>query len=104
MKLSNALILAAVASAACSSNSSQGSSSSAASKGDATLSPQCKPLPLGPLNGGVSSGIEITPAPPSVGADVPAMYFGPAPSSVNPKLVGPVQLLKSGVVDIDHTT
>eukprot|EP00884_Botryococcus_braunii_P014943 jgi/Botrbrau1/2344/Bobra.39_1s0032.1 len=34
-----------------------------------------------------------------VGANVPLTYFGPTPSQVNPMLVGPVQLLKSGVVD-----
>jgi hypothetical protein len=45
-------------------------------------------------------GDEITPAPPSIGADVPVTYFGPAPSSVNPRLVGPVTLLKSGPIDL----
>ena len=35
---------------------------------------------------------------------MPATYFGPAPSSVNPKLVGPVQLLKAGPVDLDKGT
>jgi hypothetical protein len=34
-----------------------------------------------------------------VGATVPLSYFGPSPSTTNPSLVGPVQLLKSGTVD-----
>ena len=43
---------------------------------------------------------EINPSPASIGADVPVTYFGPPPSSVEPELVGPVQLLKSGTVDM----
>ncbi len=44
------------------------------------------------------------PPPPSVGADVPLSYFGPAPSEVNldPReaaLIGPVKLLRAGQVD-----
>ncbi|MGH9986449.1 MAG: hypothetical protein ACRD8W_21100 [Nitrososphaeraceae archaeon] len=27
---------------------------------------------------------DVAPAPPSIGADVPLTYFGPAPSEVNP--------------------
>jgi len=47
---------------------------------------------------------DVTPAPPSIGADIPVTYFGPAPSSVDPRLVGPVQLLKSGTIDLDTGT
>lgn len=47
---------------------------------------------------------EVRPAPPSIGADVPLAYFGPAPSSVDKRLVGPVQLLRSGVIDEDLGT
>lgn len=47
---------------------------------------------------------DAEPAPPSIGADVPLTYFGPAPSQVDPRLVGPVQLLKSGVIDFDAGT
>jgi hypothetical protein len=47
---------------------------------------------------------DVQPAPPSIGADVPVTYFGPAPSSVDPRLVGPVQLLKSGTIDFDAAT
>lgn len=47
---------------------------------------------------------EIAPAPPSIGADVPATYFGPSPSSVNPNLVGPLTLLKSGSIDFEKGT
>ena len=47
---------------------------------------------------------EIAPAPPSIGADVPLTYFGPAPSSVQKELIGPFQLLKSGTLDEDAGT
>lgn len=47
---------------------------------------------------------DFAPAPPSIGADIPVTYFGPAPSSVDPRLVGPVQLLKSGTIDFDAGT
>ena len=47
---------------------------------------------------------EITPAPPSIGADVPVTYFGPTPSSVQRELVGPFQNLKAGKVDLDKGT
>lgn len=43
----------------------------------------------------------IAPAPPSTGAEVPPTYFGPAPSQVNPSFIGPLQLLRSGTVDIN---
>ncbi|PXF46001.1 hypothetical protein BWQ96_04257 [Gracilariopsis chorda] len=47
---------------------------------------------------------ELVPAPPSIGADVPLALFGPAPSQVDPRLLGPVQLLKSGDIDFDAGT
>lgn len=47
---------------------------------------------------------DVAPAPPSIGADVPLTYFGPAPSSVDKRLVGPVQLLRSGQLDLDAGT
>jgi hypothetical protein len=46
----------------------------------------------------------VAPAPPSVGADVPLTYFGPAPSEVNPSFIGPLQLLRSGSVDLNAST
>lgn len=46
----------------------------------------------------------IAPAPPSTGAEVPLTYFGPAPSQVNPSFIGPLQLLRSGTVDINAST
>jgi hypothetical protein len=52
------------------------------------------PGPLGP-----GPGCNLFPASASVGATVPITYFGPSPSTVNSSLVGPVQLLNSGVVD-----
>jgi len=48
---------------------------------------------------GPGPGCNLFPAPASVGASVSLSYFGPPPSQNNPSLVGPVQLLKSGVVD-----
>ena len=57
------------------------------------------PGPIGP-----GPGCDLFPAPPSVGASVPLSYFGPSPSTVNPSLVGPVQLLNSGTVDAAHGT
>jgi hypothetical protein len=45
------------------------------------------------------AGDDVQPAPPSIGADVPLAYFGPAPSTVQKELVGPVQLLTAGTID-----
>jgi hypothetical protein len=47
---------------------------------------------------------DFRPAPPSIGADIPLSYFGPSPSSVDPRLVGPVQLLTAGRVDQEALT
>jgi hypothetical protein len=47
---------------------------------------------------------EAQPAPPSVGADVPLAYFGPTPSTVQKELVGPLQLLTAGKLDLDNGT
>ncbi|GHF56558.1 hypothetical protein HNQ07_003671 [Deinococcus metalli] len=47
---------------------------------------------------------DTQPAPPSIGADIPLVYFGPAPSTVNPNLVGPKQLLTAGKIDFDKST
>lgn len=47
---------------------------------------------------------DAAPAPPSIGADVPLTYFGPAPSDVDPRLIGPVQLLKAGMIDFEAGT
>jgi hypothetical protein len=47
---------------------------------------------------------DVAPAPPSIGAAVPLTYFGPAPSTVQKELVGPVQLLRSGTIDMNEST
>jgi hypothetical protein len=47
---------------------------------------------------------DIAPAPPSIGANVPLTYFGPAPSTVQKELVGPLQLLRSGSIDMNEST
>ncbi len=60
----------------------------------------------GPAPGprGPGAGCNLFPAPASTGATVPITYFGPPPSSVNPSLVGPYQLLQSGMVDTTKGT
>ena len=47
---------------------------------------------------------DVAPAPPSIGADIPLTYFGPAPADVQKELIGPFQLLKAGQVDLDAST
>jgi hypothetical protein len=47
---------------------------------------------------------EVRPAPPSIGADVPLTYFAPPGSSDEQGLIGPLQLLRSGPVDLDAGT
>ena len=47
---------------------------------------------------------EIQPSPASIGADVPATYFGTAPSTVQKELIGPFQLLKAGTLDQEAGT
>jgi hypothetical protein len=47
---------------------------------------------------------DIAPSPPSVGADIPLTYFGPAPSTVQKELVGPLQLLRSGTLNMTEST
>lgn len=47
---------------------------------------------------------DIRPSPASIGTDIPVSYFGPAPSSVEPELIGPFQLLTAGVLDEDEGT
>ncbi|MBZ5623368.1 MAG: hypothetical protein LAQ69_32290 [Acidobacteriia bacterium] len=66
-----------------------------------TLTSHAQPSPgvFGP-----GPGCNLLPAPASVGATVDLSYFGPPPSENNPSLVGPVQLLKSGQVDLAKGT
>lgn len=47
---------------------------------------------------------DVRPSPPSIGADIPVTYFGPPPSTVEPELIGPFQLLTAGVLDEDAGT
>lgn len=47
---------------------------------------------------------DVAVSPPSIGTDIPVTYFGPPPSTVEPELVGPVQLLTSGVLDTNAGT
>jgi hypothetical protein len=57
------------------------------------------PGPIGP-----GPGCDLFPAPASTGSSVGLSYFGPSPSTVNPSLVGPVQLLNTGKVDATNGT
>ncbi len=57
------------------------------------------PGPIGP-----GPGCNLFPVPASIGTSVPLSYFGPPPSDSNRSLVGPVQLLDTGVVDVAHGT
>jgi hypothetical protein len=47
---------------------------------------------------------EIEPAPASIGTDIPTTYFGPPPSTVEPELIGPLQLLTAGQLDTEAGT
>jgi hypothetical protein len=57
-------------------------------------------------DGDLTEGIgdDAAPAPPSIGADVPLTYFGPAPSTVQKELIGPYQLVTAGTIDNDAAT
>jgi hypothetical protein len=60
---------------------------------------------LVPLLGVAQEGVdEVRPSPPSIGADVPVTYFAPPPSTDQPHLIGPLQLLRTGPVDLDEGT
>ncbi|MEC4819091.1 MAG: hypothetical protein SAK29_38335 [Scytonema sp. PMC 1069.18] len=56
----------------------------------------------GPLEPG--PGCNFFPPSAAVGAEVDLSYFGPPPSSVNRSLVGPVQLLNTGEIDLQKGT
>lgn len=64
----------------------------------------CSEVDQSPLPFDMTVDDEIAPAPASIGADVPATYFGPAPSESNPRLIGPLQLLTAGTLDKDAGT
>ena len=72
---------------------------------DPRTGPQCA-LPAAGRNPSDTGDIlnEIAPPPASIGADVPATYFGPPPSSVNPNLVGPYTELRAGTINFDAAT
>ncbi len=59
---------------------------------------------VGSATSALAQDDDVQPAPPSIGADVPLTYFGPAPSQVQRELIGPYQLLKSGTVDTAAAT
>lgn len=65
---------------------------------------ECVEIDRSPAPFDMNAEDEIAPAPPSIGADVPLTYFGPAPSQSNPRLIGPLQLLTAGTLDEDQGT
>jgi hypothetical protein len=67
------------------------------------LAQEATPEPPGMAEAAIEDD-EVAPAPPSIGADIPLTYFGPAPSSVQKELIGPLQLLRSGSIDLDAGT
>ncbi len=54
--------------------------------------------------GNATESDSVAPAPASIGADVPLTYFGPAPSTFDPQLIGPNQLLRAGEIDLEAGT
>ena len=62
------------------------------------------PNPTDPTTPEDPSECSIDPASPSIGSNIPATYFGPAPSTVNPSLIGPLQLLTAGQLDAVERT
>jgi hypothetical protein len=68
-----------------------------------TAAQEATPMPPGMAEAAITDD-EVAPAPPSIGADIPLTYFGPAPSSVQKELIGPHQLLRSGEMDLDAGT
>ena len=60
---------------------------------------------LVPLLSSAQEGVdEVRPSPPSIGADVPVTYFAPPASTDEQGLIGPLQLLRTGPVDLDAGT
>ena len=55
--------------------------------------------PIGP-----GPGCNVFPASAAIGTKISLSYFGPPPSTDNPSLVGPEQLLKSGTIDATKGT
>jgi hypothetical protein len=76
--------------------------SAAATQNDFSFNSAQGPGPGARVSAG--PGCNLFPAPASTGANVGLSYFGPPPSTVNPSLVGPVQLLNSGTVDASNAT
>jgi hypothetical protein len=56
------------------------------------------------MDGVATESESVMPAPPSIGADIPLTYFGPAPSTSQRELIGPYQLLRAGQIDQDAGT
>ncbi|MDQ3699660.1 MAG: hypothetical protein M3442_01930 [Chloroflexota bacterium] len=61
------------------------------------------PAPPVPTFQGRGDG-EAAPAPGSLGTDVPLIYNGAAPSTVQKELIGPYQLLRAGQLDVEAST
>ena len=83
------------------SNATKSAIQNAAAAASAATTTPSGPASNGPSPGprGPGPGCNLFPAPANTGTTVGLSYFGPPPSSTNPSLVGPYQLLQSGVVD-----
>jgi hypothetical protein len=55
-------------------------------------------------SGSDGPGCAFSVASPSIGADIPATYFAPPPSTVQKELIGPLQLLTAGALDREAGT
>lgn len=104
MTCSNPRLLAAFAAVVTLASACNDDSSGAGAPNTGNREEVCRPGIARDPKTGEPAALEVGPPPASIGADVPATYFGPAPSFVNPKLVGPVQLLKAGTVDLEAGT
>jgi len=71
---------------------------------DEDSTPTARDLEETPAAGGLddeTGGVDddTRPAPPSIGTDIPLIYFGPPPSTFQKELVGPLRLMRQGELD-----
>src|SRR4051812_48377961 len=64
--------------------------------------PTATPVPAGGLKQGLGDHVQLAPA--GVSDTLPLIYSGRSPSDVQKELVGPVLLVKSGIVDLETAT
>ncbi len=76
---------------------------------DADSTPTARDLEVSPEAGGLDDefgGVDddTRPAPPSIGTDIPLVYFGPPPSTFQKELIGPLRLMRQGELDEEAGT